>query len=75
MFILFYYHEQLFKQGHPVFFHLSGVKEFLVMLEPVAVFETFFGVMAGRIAVIGFLEELHLFISFNPEVLQRHNTC
>jgi len=29
------------------------------MLEPVAVLETFFGVVSGRIAVIGFDEGLH----------------
>ena len=51
--------QQLFKQPHPVFFHLSSVEEFFVMLEPVAVLETFFGVVAGRIAVMGFNEGLH----------------
>ena len=48
--------QQVFEQGHPVFFHLSGIEEFLVVLEPAAVLETFFGVVAGRIAVIGFQE-------------------
>ena len=53
---------QLLKQTHPVFFHLSGVQEFFVMLEPVAVLETFFGVVAGRIAVIGFDEGLYFLV-------------
>ena len=53
---------QLPKQFHPVFFHLAGVEEFFVMLEPVAVLETFFGVVAGRIAVIGFDEGLHFLV-------------
>ena len=55
--------QQVFEQGHPIFFHLSGVEEFFVMLEPVAVLETFFGVVAGRIAMIGFDESLH-FLAF-----------
>lgn len=54
--------KQVFEQRHPVFFHLSGVEEFFVMLEPVAVLETFFGVVAGRIAVIGFDEGLHFLV-------------
>ena len=33
------------------------------MLEPVAVLETFFGVVAGRIAVIGPDEGLHILVS------------
>ena len=53
---------QLLKQSHPIFFHLSGIEEFLVMLEPVAVLETFFGVVAGRIAVIGFYESLYFLV-------------
>ena len=32
------------------------------MLEPVAVLETIFGVVAGRIAVIGFDEGLHFLV-------------
>ena len=44
--------QQVLEQRHPIFFHLSGIEEFLVMLEPVAVLETFFGVVAGRIAVL-----------------------
>ena len=32
------------------------------MLEPVAIFEAFFGVVAGRIAVMGFYEGLHFLI-------------
>ena len=56
-------HLQLvFKQGYPLFFHLAGIEEFLVMLEPVAVLETFFGVVAGRIAVMGFDEGLHFLV-------------
>ena len=54
--------QQLFKQGHSVFFHPSCINEFLVMLEPVGVLETFFGVVAGRIAVIGFDEGLHFLV-------------
>ena len=54
--------QQVFKQGLPIFFHLAGIKEFLVMLEPVAVLETFFWVVAGRIAVIGFDKVLHLLV-------------
>ena len=54
--------QQLFKQRHPVFFHLAGIEEFLVMLEPVAVLETFIGVVAGRIAVMGFDEGLHFLV-------------
>ena len=34
------------------------------MLKPVAVLETFFGVVAGRIAVIGFDEGLHFLVFF-----------
>ena len=60
--ILFPYLHQLFKQGHSVFFHLAGVEEFFVVLKPVAVLETFFGVVAGRIAVMGFDEGLHLLV-------------
>ena len=55
--------QQVFEQGHSVFFHLSGVEEFLVMFKPVAVLETFFGVVAGRIAVMGF-DEGHHFLVF-----------
>ena len=62
--ILFPHLQQLLKQGHSVFFHLSGIEEFLVMLKPVAVLETFFGVVAGRIAVIGFDEGLHFLVFF-----------
>ena len=54
--------QQLLKQRHPVFFCLAGVEEFLVMLEPVAVLETFFGVVAGRIAVMSFVEVLHVLV-------------
>ena len=54
--------QQVFKQDHSVFFHLAGIEEFLVMLEPVAVVEAFFGVVAGRIAVIGFDEGLHFLV-------------
>ena len=54
--------QQVFKQGHPVFFHLAGIEEFFVMLEPVEVFETFFGVVAGRIAMMGFDEGLHFLV-------------
>ena len=54
--------QQLLKQGESVFFHLFGVKEFLVMLNPVAVLEAFFGVVAGGIAMIGFYEGLHLLV-------------
>lgn len=54
--------QQLVKQGHPIFFHLAGVEEFFVVLEPVAVLETFFGVVAGRIALIGFDEGLHFLV-------------
>lgn len=32
------------------------------MLEPVAVLETFFGVVAGRIPMIGFDEGLHFLV-------------
>lgn len=60
--VLLHYLKQFFKQGDSVFFHLAGVEEFLVMLEPVAVLETFFGVVTGRIAVIGFDEGLHFLI-------------
>ena len=35
--------QQFLKQGHPAFFHLTGLEEFFVVLEPVAVLETFFG--------------------------------
>ena len=38
--------QQLFKQGHSVFFHLTCIQQRLVMLEPVAVLETFFEVVA-----------------------------
>ena len=48
--------QQLFKQSHSVFFQLPRIEEFFVVLEPVAVLETFFGVVAGRIAVVGFDE-------------------
>ncbi len=54
--------QQILEQGHSVFFHLAGVEEFLVMLEPVAVLETFFGVVAGRIPMIGLDEGLHFLI-------------
>jgi len=54
--------QQVFEQGHSVLFHLAGVEEFLVMLEPVAVLETYFGVVAGRIAVMGFDEGLHFLV-------------
>lgn len=54
--------QQLIKQGDSVFFHLAGVEEFFVMLEPVAVLETFCGVVAGRVAVICFDEGLHFLV-------------
>ena len=54
--------QQVFEQGHSVFFHLAGVEEFLVMLEPVAVLETFFGVVTGRIPMIGLDEGLHFLV-------------
>jgi len=44
--------QQVFEQDPSVFFHLSSIEEFLVLLEPVSVLETFFGVVAGGIAVI-----------------------
>ena len=53
---------KVLKQGHSVLFHLPGIEEFLVVLEPVAVLETFFGVVAGRIAVMGFDEGLHFLV-------------
>ena len=54
--------QQVFKQGHPVFFHRGGIEEFFVMLNPATVLETFFGVVAGRVAVIGFDEGLHFMV-------------
>ena len=54
--------QQPLKQGHPIFFHLAGVEEFFVMFEPVAVLETFFRVVAGRIAVIGLDEGFHFLV-------------
>ena len=42
------------------------------MLEPVAVFETFFGVVAGRIAVIGFDEGLHFLVFLYLQLVLRH---
>lgn len=37
--------KQLLKLGHSVFFHFAGIEEFLVILEPVAILETFLWVM------------------------------
>ena len=54
--------QQVFEHGHSVFFHLAGIEEFLVMLEPVAVLETFLGVVAGRIPMIGLNEVLHFLV-------------
>ena len=51
--------QQVFEQDLSVFFHLSSIEEFLVMLKPVAVLETFFGVVAGWVAVICFDEGRH----------------
>ena len=42
------------------------------MLEPVAVLETFFGVVAGRVAVIGFDEGLHFLVFLKPQLVLRH---
>ncbi len=44
--------QNLLKQSDSIFFHLSGVEEYFVMLEPVAVLEAFFEAVAGGIAVI-----------------------
>ena len=60
--VLLPYLQQVFEQCQPVFFHLAGIEEFLVMLEPVAVLETFFGVVAGRIPMIGLDEGLHFLV-------------
>lgn len=54
--------QQLLKQDHPVFFHLAGVEEFFVVLEPVAVLEALFGVVAGGVAVVGFDEGFHFLV-------------
>ena len=54
--------KQVFEQRHSVFFHLASIQEFLVVFDPVAVFETFFGVVAGRIAVMGFDKGFHVLI-------------
>ena len=54
--------QQLVKQGHPIFFHLASIQEFLIMLEPVAVLKAFFEVVAGGIAVMGFDEGLHFLV-------------
>ena len=64
--------QQLFKQRHPVFFHLSGIQQFFVMLEPVTVHEAFFGVVAGGVAVMGFDEGLHFLVFLQPEFVLRH---
>ena len=50
--VLLPYLHQLLKQGRPVSFHLTSIQQLLVMPEPVAVLETFFGAVAGGIAVI-----------------------
>ena len=47
---------------------------FLVMLKPVAVLETFFGVVVGRIAVIGFDEARHFLVFLWPQLVLRHTT-
>ena len=64
--------QQVLEQPHPVFFHLAGIEEFFVMLEPVEVLETFFGVVAGRIAVIGFDEGLHFLVFLKPQLVLSH---
>ena len=43
------------------------------MLEPVAVLEAFFGVVAGRIAVMGFDEGLHFLVFLKPEFVLGHD--
>lgn len=60
--VLFPQLQQVFEHGHSVFFHLTSVEEFFVVLEPVAVLETFFGVVAGRIPMIGFDESLFFLV-------------
>ena len=70
--ILLPYLHQLFKQGHSVSFHLAGIEEFLVMPEPVAVLEAFFGIVAGRIPVMGFDEVLHFLIFRYPHFFMCH---
>ena len=42
------------------------------MLEPVAVLEAFFGVVAGGIAVVGFDEGLHFLVFLSPEFVLGH---
>ena len=54
--------QQLVKQDQSVFFHFTRIQQLLVVLEPVAVLKAFFGVVAGRVAVMGFDEDFHFLV-------------